>query len=571
MNTSIFDENLAAITQRHPQAARELLAATTVSPGPFDRIESREGEVSNERLIIVLGLGSGEELNRLWRQWEQTVELLVIFECDINRAKAILSRVPLHHILNDKRIHFFVGLPPEELRRTLSPLRYFLGTSQPTILQPADSALLSAFRTALDDELLLIRQNADLIVYEKGRMLFNILRNLPAIAGAIQVQELHGRCKGEPAFVVAAGPSLDKNISHLVEAHRHGWVIAADTTLTPLRQAGVNPQMLVTFDPTPLNERHFAGWPDLGETILAFHPEAHAEIPRTYLGKARLLVLHDGENQLLRSLGLSPKPAECLVRGAMTGHLAFNLAVYLGCDPIVLVGMDLAFSPVGGSTHTSAAALGRVVRAHEGARATIGPISGLAEEMETELVELPGIDGGTVYGPPIYQTYLKLMEQEISRHNRLVIDATEGGTRKARTQAMSLAQAIQVVESLEKPVCPRQVSQRAISPTQIETMLGVLSQGRRRLAELKEWTAEPHGIMEWRTRLLKAPNDWLLPAVEHLIYKAHELPTATDPAHSQDCLAELAKELNRTCDCFDLFIQGASQELSNLGALHPEK
>jgi hypothetical protein len=509
-------------------------------------------------------MGSGHEIVHLWEQSEQAIHLLVIFEGDPRRAKAVLSQVCFAHILDDERVHLFVGLPAEELRRSLYPLRYTLGMSLPAIIDLSDSPAPTAFRQALEGELLLIRQSAELILKEKGRTLFNILRNLPAIVTATPVQSLRGRCAGEPAFVVAAGPSLDKNIAHLSQAREHGWVIAVDTALGPLRKANVMPHLLVAYDPTPLNERHFAGWPDLQDTILAFHPEVHAGIPRTYLGKARLVVVHDGESRLLRSLGLAPRPGEGVARAVMTGHLAFNLAVYLGCDPIILVGMDLAFPPAGGSTHATGTALGRLVRTVQGRKAMVGAVPGLAAESETELVELPGINGGRVQGPAIFQTYLRLMEQEIARAGRRVIDASEGGTKKARTEPMSLEKAIQTIRLTSKPVLSRPTPGGPSAPSRIETMLEVLSHGRRRLSALKEWNSTPHAISEWRSRLLTDSDDWLLPAYEPLVYKAHELPLPTDQGQRQSHLAELSKELARVCEHFSLFILGAEQELTIL-------
>lgn len=567
MNSAIFEENLAALNRRHKQAVRELPPdgdSFSGSPDPASGWEElvRGGGIG--RCVILLGLGSGDEVVHLWEQSKQTIDLLIIFERDTKRAKAILRRVRLAYILDDERVHLFIGLPAEELRRNLHPLRYALGTSTPTILELAEGPHLAAFRQDLEEELLLVRQCAELILQQKGRMLFNILRNLPAIVSGTPVGNLRGWCAGEPAFVVAAGPSLDKNISYLSEAREHGWVIAVDTALAPLREAGVIPQLLVTCDPTPLNERHFSGWPDLGETILAFHPEVHAEIPGTYSGRARILVLHDGESRLLRCLDLAPRPGEALACGIMTAHLAFNLAVYLGCDPIVLVGLDLAFPSAGGSTHAAGAALGRPVRTAQGTRATVGAISGLLGETETELVELPGVHGGKVQGPPIFQTYLRVMEQEIARSGRRVIDATEGGTKKARTEAMSLTKAIQTIQQTSKPAISRAAPEAGSPPPRIAGMLEVLSQGRQRLNALKEWASKPHKISDWRSRLLADPEDWLLPAYESLIYKAHHFPPSTDTDQPQVHSGELSKQLISACEHFHLFIVGAEQELTNL-------
>ncbi len=554
-----LEENLVVLRQHHPHAAHVLestgpvSAAGFSSTGPFP-----EGPI--EGAVVLLGMGTPNFLPDLWREHGETIELLVVLEPDISRAKAVLSDTSLTSILADERFRFFVGTSPEDVRLAFKPLRYELGNVVPTVvdLRPVSDH----FRSIVEQELLLLRQNAELIISEKGRMLFNCLRNLPVILTAAPVQTLEGRCKGEAAFVVAAGPSLDKNIAQLATARNHGWVIAADTAFGPLRNAGIEPHFVVTFDPSPLNERHFSGWPPMGQAILAFHPEVCAEIPRNYFGKSRTLVLHDGESRLLCELGLSPMPGHGLARGMMTGHLAFNLAVYLGCDPIVLVGMDLAFPDTGKSTHATGTRLARQVTGRQGLKASVGPISEHLPGFETDIIEMPGMYGGSVYGPPVFGTYLRIMEQEIARSGRRVIDATEGGTRKEGTEVVQLSEAIQKAAEETGPVNSRPRSEHAYDIPPLESILSVLSEGRTRLIDLKQWAAEPHGMTEWKERLTQNLDDWLMPVYEALIYKLYDIsPTGADTERKLD---DVAKELRSSCEHFNLFIQGAEQEIRTL-------
>ena len=556
---SVFEENLAVLRRRHPQSAREL---ESVEPrGPVE-YPLREGVAQEPVMgaLVILGLGCPGLLTDLWRKHQADIDLLLVLEPDSRRARAAFSEVSLVSILEDARAHVFVGTPPEDLRRTLNSLRYRLGNVTPTILE--SSPVSDNYRRILEEELILLRQNAELIVSEKGRMLFNCLRNLPVILSATPVQSLQARCAGEPAFVVAAGPSLDKNIAELRDARDHGWVIAVDTALGPLRKAGIEPQFIVTFDPSQLNERHFSGWPPLGQTILAFHPEVYWEIPRNYFGKAKTLVLHDGENRLLSELGLSPQPGRGVPRGIMTGHLAFNLAVYLGCDPIVLVGMDLAFPDAGGWTHATGATLGRQIGDRRGLRVNVGAISEKLPGFETDLIELPGMHGECVYAPPIFGTYLTIMEQEIARSGRRVIDATQGGTRKRGTEILELKDVIRSLSSESQPVNPRSRPPQNPELPPLESILSTLTGGRERLMELKQWAAEPHAPAEWRERLTRNPDDWLLPVYEFLIYRLYEIPRTE--ADAETPLRTLAGDLRDSCGNFNLFIQGTEQETRTL-------
>ena len=51
-----------------------------------------------------------------------------------------------------------------------------------------------------------------------------------------------------PAFVVSAGPSLNKNIKELRRAKNKSFIIAVDTAVKPLLQEGIVPDMFATLD-----------------------------------------------------------------------------------------------------------------------------------------------------------------------------------------------------------------------------------------------------------------------------------------------------------------------------------
>ena len=104
------------------------------------------------------------------------------------------------------------------------------------------------------------------------------------------------------------------------------------------------------------------------------------------------------------------------------GHLAFCLAEALGCNPIILTGMDLAFT--GDKLH--------------------------AKDVESSIERTPGknltcedIFGNRVRTDPAFKSFVAGLEQEIKKTDGLCIDATEGGARKKGTAIMKLKDAIE--------------------------------------------------------------------------------------------------------------------------------
>jgi hypothetical protein len=109
--------------------------------------------------------------------------------------------------------------------------------------------------------------------------------------------------------------------------------------------------------------------------------------------------------------------------GDSTSHTAFHLAERLGCDPIVLIGQDLAYT--GGKTH----AAGVATRADSGS--------------EAGQLMVPAFDGGEVATSQSLFTILKHFEAKIAASRAKVINATEGGARLEGAEPMRFSEALE--------------------------------------------------------------------------------------------------------------------------------
>ena len=99
-----------------------------------------------------------------------------------------------------------------------------------------------------------------------GRYLLNTLRNLPCIVHGASPDRLRGKFDGVPAVVVAAGPSLDRNLPALRALSDRPLIVATDTAWRPLATAGVDPHVVVALDPTAANGQHLVRVPSRRET-----------------------------------------------------------------------------------------------------------------------------------------------------------------------------------------------------------------------------------------------------------------------------------------------------------------
>ena len=174
-----------------------------------------------------------------------------------------------------------------------------------------------------------------------GRYLLPTLRNLDVVGREADAAALERRFTGCPAVLVGAGPSLDGNLPELRALQDRAVIIAADTTLRPLIAEEVSPHLVVAVDPGETNAAHLAGV-DAGDSFLVAEASLHPSAFPGFRGRTFLFrVSHHEPWPWLSTIGVS--------RGLLRAWgsvltSAFDLALRMGCDPIVFAGADLAYS-----------------------------------------------------------------------------------------------------------------------------------------------------------------------------------------------------------------------------------
>ncbi len=186
------------------------------------------------------------------------------------------------------------------------------------------------------------RANAEAKRENAGRYLLNTLRNAPAIAAEGDAAALTGSFCGVPALLVAAGPSLDRNLPDIIRYQDRALIVAVDTALRPLLGAGIRPQLVVAVDPTDSNARHLADLPPCPETYLVAEGSLDPEALTHFAHRTFFFRVGDHDPwPWLREQGVD---AGRLRAWGSVLTTAFDLALSMGCDPIVFAGADLGFT-----------------------------------------------------------------------------------------------------------------------------------------------------------------------------------------------------------------------------------
>ena len=388
---------------------------------------------------FVLGFGLGYHVEELHRRAHPKTHIFV-FEASLELFRTTLETRDLTSLVNSERVHVLVALEKPEIFAALNAFvtPILVGTR---VLPHAPS--VEAFA---EDYARLRRIIQDFITYAytclkttvdiSAQSRQNVMMNAPYYCFCAGINELEGLFKGYPAVVVAAGPSLQRNIDQLKRVKGRGVIIAMSTSLKPLLARGIVPDYTCMIDFSWLSRKYFTGLEK--HRSITMVTDAKSDPGTLDIHQGPKLVLKDNYIDLVLK-GVGPA-REKLRPGATVAHLAFYLAEFIGADPIVFVGQDLSFPD--GITYTPGTAI------HDLWQLETNRFQTLEMKEWERILRMRGVlfkvkdaSGSDIYTDQQMFTYLQQFERDFHKSSALIIDATEGGAAKSGTTAMTFTEA----------------------------------------------------------------------------------------------------------------------------------
>ncbi len=323
-------------------------------------------------VVIVSGFGLGHHVRTLFDRLPEDA-LLLVAEPDLGLLKAALAATDLADALASGRLLIFTDLDRGGLVDRLEPRSVLftagagtLFAAHPASLQADSAGFHAAFQKLITEFVSFTRTGFLTLMLNNVATCRNVANNLGRYATTAPLDLLHNAYANLPAVLVAAGPSLQKNMHLLYEllsdeeferARRHhphleartskqptrrAVIIAVQTMLKPLLAAGIEPDFVTSLDYNTVSTRFFENLEESGPTSrvhLVAEAKANWNVLDTFNGTMSLLH-NEFAARLLRD---ATPPRAGLKAGATVAHLSFYLAEYLGCNPIILTGQDLGF------------------------------------------------------------------------------------------------------------------------------------------------------------------------------------------------------------------------------------
>jgi hypothetical protein len=276
--------------------------------------------------------------------------------------------------------------------------------------------------------------------------------NIPAVARHANLRVQNDRFHDKPAILIAPGPSLDKNIDLLRQAKGKAVLIAPLQSLRRLYRAGIQPDFVTVLDAADLTSApldFFGDVPDEFLTTLIVAVNCHPHVIQRF----QRVVFFSGNGPLDSWVeSIVPEPLHRL-RAPSVALTNLLLARYWGCNPIVLVGQDLAFS---------------------GQKQYAGEERNSVQRVRRTMT-LPGYFGGTVQSPSDYYLFhhqFELIAANIGSKNPDVslYNCTEGGAFIKGFQHELLQKVLDhcVVNLPERPIAQIATSEKIFASGRLE-------------------------------------------------------------------------------------------------------
>ncbi|OCS89626.1 motility associated factor glycosyltransferase family protein [Caryophanon latum] len=395
--------------------------------------DSNQGDIRIRQMVFAFGINSPNELNKLYRTLNRT-SVLIVIEPNPTLFNVALNTKKLKVFENDNvilfanKIEFFQAF----LLNIMSDFYYF------SLVNNTCFYLTDYYRN-YDFEITRafiknIRQNIKSQVTLTGNSiedglegLENNFNNILYMLKSKNPHFLKDKYKDKPAIVIAAGPSLEKNIEYLKQAEGKAIILAVDTVIKKVLKMGITPDFVCSLERIPEVYDYFYKDTIIPEKVTLVGPLLlDSRIFEEYKGNWILPYRTEvAEYKWLRHI-MKATGHTGMLMGTSCAHVAFGMAQHLGASPIILIGQDLAYGEDESNSHVS--------------DTIYDTLEKKPQVKSDDYIE--GYYGGQVKTTDIWLMFKTWYEKTIDKYNLNVINATEGGAKIGMTIQMSFKEAI---------------------------------------------------------------------------------------------------------------------------------
>ncbi len=373
---NIFEENLNQINRYNPNISDQLKSITalvqnlsmcetqlkepnlSINGVPVHSQTGAEKEAkeileksedSANHIHIIFGLGLGY----LFKEFCDNAQgMVILYEPNLEVLRITLEMVDFKAELSKKNI--FVATDFDMLEKIFNGIYSFKNITKCHFLtyhRQHNHSELEALVKELTRINSIIACNFDFFKRLDYSFILNTLNNLPLKIESKPLDLLTDKFKNVPAVIVSAGPSLAKNIEILKKYQDKVLIFCVGTAYKALEKAGIKPDFLhaIEMHDSSAQIRDF----DLSDINFVHEGYTNKEfLQLNYKNKFRTLSCENISNVWLAKI-LGEDSSKYETKGTVSYNAMYS-AHLLGCNPIILIGQDLAYTDGQCYSHDSA-------------------------------------------------------------------------------------------------------------------------------------------------------------------------------------------------------------------------
>ncbi|HEY2811636.1 MAG TPA: 6-hydroxymethylpterin diphosphokinase MptE-like protein [Rhabdochlamydiaceae bacterium] len=396
-------------------------------------------KLDDVEIFYLYGMGLGHHYEAL-KEWlsEKKERLLIVLEEDLGVLAAFLFCPLAEEILAHPRVHIRFFSSPHALSDLMKELVATFPSERVEcaaiasyakkkrhILQKIQAQLyrFTAVSHALMTEALYCH-----------KLIENILANILKWPDSFFANGLKKRFSGIPAIICGAGPSLSHTFEQLKAINDRALIIAGGSTISALSNQGILPHLGLAVDPNPEEFDRLKAASSFAMPLI-YATRLEPRVFNTCNGERGYLLSETGgscETHFEKAVGIEEESIgpELGAEAFSVTTLCIALAVEMGCDPIILNGIDLSY------THMQRYAEGVL----PSSKIFLDEIQGTKKASERLLKRKD------IFGNPVYTLVKWVMEAECiaayaKKHPECrFINATSGGLGFAKIPNQSLSE-----------------------------------------------------------------------------------------------------------------------------------
>lgn len=424
---------------------------------------------------------------------------IIVLEPDPEVFTQVIKTTDLSGVLGDARLKILVSSNPldcaDALAAEIHPMR---SKGWALILNPDSYQFyrdfLDVFRGRLTSVTTTLRLVLNTTLRHSDRFLVNSFVNLANRSQAPSISAFSGIAIGLPVLLVAAGPSLEKQLPLLAEYQHRCLMVCVGPAWKSLRAAGVIPHFVVSIDPFDPNYTHFEGLSAQSEWLISDLAN-NCKIVETFSGPLAFCVSSDDHGEIFHEV--TGRNWLTIATGGSVAHSAFNFCRLMGADKIVLIGQDLAYTDgiSHAQGHTGRTSLADELRTNPDAFREIGAYGGVGKVVTNKQMD-------------VYRLWYERLPDKTD-----ILNATEGGARIDGVREISLKDFFDELfkdTDYENRFSSCAQALKAVSPTEFsgdESAAQAASRRRKIVAELRRVRSHSLKCVRIMEELLSASDD----------------------------------------------------------------